>query len=67
LEPGGHGQPEACYARHKVAVVVPYRDRETHLRVFLHNLHAVLQKQQLDYAIVIVEQVQFYLLLHSIS
>ncbi|KAI6182363.1 Beta-1,4-N-acetylgalactosaminyltransferase bre-4 [Aphelenchoides bicaudatus] len=57
LEDGGHGQPNDCLARHKVAVVVPYRDRETHLRVFLHNLHAVLQKQQLDYAIVIVEQI----------
>lgn len=28
-----------------------------HLRILLHNLHSVLQKQQLDYAIFIVEQV----------
>ncbi|KAH7696506.1 UDP-Galactose:b-N-acetylglucosamine b1,4-galactosyltransferase 4, partial [Aphelenchoides avenae] len=32
-------------------------DREAHLRVFLHNLHSLLQKQQLDYAIFVVEQV----------
>uniref|UniRef100_A0A915AIA6 Beta-1,4-N-acetylgalactosaminyltransferase n=1 Tax=Parascaris univalens TaxID=6257 RepID=A0A915AIA6_PARUN len=56
LEPGGHGMPTACRARHRVAVVVPYRDRESHLRTFLHNLHSLLTKQQLDYAIFVVEQ-----------
>jgi hypothetical protein len=57
LEAGGHNQPNDCLSRHRVAIIVPYRDRETQLRVFLHNLHAFLQKQQLDYAIFIVEQV----------
>jgi hypothetical protein len=57
LELGGHSQPEVCHARHKVAVIVPYRDRDSHLRMFLHNLHAVLRKQQLDYAIFIAEQI----------
>uniref|UniRef100_A0A9J2P9I5 Beta-1,4-N-acetylgalactosaminyltransferase n=1 Tax=Ascaris lumbricoides TaxID=6252 RepID=A0A9J2P9I5_ASCLU len=56
LEPGGHGMPTACRARHRVAIVVPYRDRESHLRTFLHNLHSLLTKQQLDYAIFVVEQ-----------
>ncbi|KAI1709086.1 beta-1,4-N-acetylgalactosaminyltransferase bre-4 [Ditylenchus destructor] len=57
LAPGGHGQPEKCRARHRVAVIVPYRDRESHLRTLLHNLHSLLTKQQLDYGIFIVEQV----------
>ncbi|CAI2321733.1 unnamed protein product [Caenorhabditis sp. 36 PRJEB53466] len=57
LHKGGHGVPAECQARHRVAVIVPYRDREVHLRIMLHNLHAVLQKQQLDYAIFVVEQV----------
>ncbi|KAI6178792.1 Beta-1,4-N-acetylgalactosaminyltransferase bre-4 [Aphelenchoides besseyi] len=57
LEIGGHGKPEECKARHRVAIIVPYRDRESHLRIFLHNLHGFLQKQQLDYAIFIVEQI----------
>ncbi|VDM52386.1 unnamed protein product [Angiostrongylus costaricensis] len=57
LEPGGHGQPKNCRSRHKVAVVVPYRDRDSHLRILLHNLHSLLTKQQLDYAIIVVEQV----------
>lgn len=32
------------------------RDREKHLRMFLHNLHFLLAKQQMDYAIFIVQQ-----------
>ncbi|VDK43914.1 unnamed protein product [Anisakis simplex] len=57
LQAGGHGMPSGCRARHRVAIIVPYRDRETHLRVLLHNLHSLLMKQQLDYAIFVVEQV----------
>ncbi|KAK6058752.1 N-acetyllactosaminide 3-alpha-galactosyltransferase [Cooperia oncophora] len=57
LENGGHGQPKDCRARHRVAIVVPYRDRESHLRIMLHNLHSFLAKQQLDYAIIVVEQI----------
>ncbi|KAL3998992.1 N-terminal region of glycosyl transferase group 7 family protein [Acanthocheilonema viteae] len=56
LEPGGHGKPNSCQSRHRVAIVVPYRDREAHLRILLHNLHSLLTKQQLDYAIFVVEQ-----------
>ena len=34
-----------------------FRNREPHLRTFLHNIHRFLQKQQLDYAIFVVEQI----------
>ncbi|KAI6171161.1 Beta-1,4-N-acetylgalactosaminyltransferase bre-4 [Aphelenchoides bicaudatus] len=57
LSVGGHGRPIDCKARHKVAIIVPYRDRDTHLRIFLNNIHSLLLKQQLDYAIFIVEQI----------
>ena len=57
LEPGGHYHPSHCRARHRVAVVVPYRDRQQHLRVLLHNLHPMLMRQQLDYFILVVELV----------
>jgi len=53
---GGHGEPERCVARHKVAIIVPYRDREEHLRTLLNNLHPFLSRQQLDYTIYIIEQ-----------
>ncbi|XP_049853657.1 beta-1,4-N-acetylgalactosaminyltransferase bre-4-like [Schistocerca gregaria] len=56
LSAGGHFRPSGCRARHRVAVVVPYRDRAAHLALLLTNLHPLLQKQQLDYRIVVVEQ-----------
>jgi len=57
LQTGGHGKPDNCRARCRVAVIVPYRNRDTQLRIFLHNIHSFLSKQQLDYAIFVVEQV----------
>uniref|UniRef100_A0A182NNE1 Beta-1,4-N-acetylgalactosaminyltransferase n=1 Tax=Anopheles dirus TaxID=7168 RepID=A0A182NNE1_9DIPT len=56
LQPGGHYMPPDCTARNRVAIIVPYRDREQHLPVFLKNIHALLMKQQLEYGIYIVEQ-----------
>ncbi|XP_025096743.1 beta-1,4-galactosyltransferase 1-like isoform X2 [Pomacea canaliculata] len=58
LEPGGHFHPPDCRARSRVAVVIPYRDREQHLRILVHNLHPMLMRQQLDYAIIVVELAQ---------
>ena len=57
VAPGGRWRPSGCRARHRVAVVIPYRDREAHLRLFLQHMHPFLQKQQLDYGIYVVEQV----------
>lgn len=65
LEPGGHFKPPNCKAVQKVAVIIPYRAREEHLRKFLHNIHPFLQKQQAEYVIYVVEQVSrasFFLL-----
>uniref|UniRef100_A0A182WCN3 Galactosyltransferase N-terminal domain-containing protein n=1 Tax=Anopheles minimus TaxID=112268 RepID=A0A182WCN3_9DIPT len=56
LQPGGQYVPPDCTARNRVAIIVPYRDREQHLPVFLKNIHALLMKQQLEYGIYIVEQ-----------
>ena len=53
---GGHSQPQTCIARHKVAIIVPYRDRHEILRHFLFHTHQVLERQQLDYRIYICEQ-----------
>ncbi|KAI0212444.1 Beta-1,4-N-acetylgalactosaminyltransferase bre-4 [Lamellibrachia satsuma] len=54
--PGGQWRPLGCISRHRVAIIIPYRDREEHLRIFLNHMHPFLQKQQLDYGIYIVEQ-----------
>ncbi|KAI8520898.1 lactose synthase [Branchiostoma belcheri] len=53
---GGKWRPPNCTARHKVAIVIPFRDRETHLQVLLKHLHPILQRQQLDYGVYVVEQ-----------
>ena len=47
LELGGRYRPPHCTSRHKVAIIVPFRDREDHLRTFLFNLHTLLPRQQL--------------------
>jgi hypothetical protein len=56
LGPGGRNRPRSCASRHKVAIIIPLRDREQHLRQFLRHMHPFLIKQQLDYTIFVVEQ-----------
>jgi len=58
---GGSWTPNNCTSRHRIAVVVPYRDRQQHLRVFLRHMHPFLQRQMLDYTIYVVEQVKCFL------
>ncbi len=59
LSPGGRFHPAECTSRHRVAIIVPYRDREDHLRTFLMNIHKFLRPQQLDYAIYLGEKLFF--------
>ena len=54
---GGHWKPTLCQAFHKVAIIVPYRNRNLHLKLFLNHMHKMLPNQQIDYSIYIVEQV----------
>uniref|UniRef100_A0A8C4NGH0 Beta-1,4-galactosyltransferase n=1 Tax=Eptatretus burgeri TaxID=7764 RepID=A0A8C4NGH0_EPTBU len=54
--PGGRHSPPRCKARHSCAVVIPHRNREPHLAFLLYHLHPVLQRQQLHYAIYVIQQ-----------
>uniref|UniRef100_A0A8C2X9X1 Beta-1,4-galactosyltransferase n=1 Tax=Cyclopterus lumpus TaxID=8103 RepID=A0A8C2X9X1_CYCLU len=54
--PGGHYRPPDCEPRHHTAIVVPYRNRQIHLRALLYHLHPFLQRQQIHYSIYIVQQ-----------
>lgn len=54
---GGLYMPTKCKPRESVAILIPFRDREEHLRILLNNLHPVLYRQQLKYTVYIVEQV----------
>lgn len=56
VKPGGRGYPMDCVARHRVAIVIPFRDRPQHLQALLYNLHPMLLRQQIDYQIFVVEQ-----------
>lgn len=56
VEPGGWWSPSTCIPRRKVAVIIPFRKREIQLKIFLHHLHPMLQRQQLFYRIIVVEQ-----------
>lgn len=56
VKAGGIGRPADCVARHRVAIIIPFRDRPQHLQTLLYNLHPVLLRQQIDYQIFVVEQ-----------
>lgn len=57
LQAGGRYRPRNCTSHHRVAIIVPFRDRDIHLKIFLNNIHPLLQRQQLDYGIYIVDLV----------
>ncbi|KAL3218345.1 hypothetical protein MRX96_031612 [Rhipicephalus microplus] len=54
--PGGHFRPKECTSRHRVAILIPYRNREDNLKVFIYNIHRVLARQQIDYSVFVIEQ-----------
>jgi len=54
---GGTWRPTDCEPKQKVAVLVPYRDRDEDLRIFLHNIHPFLRAQLLEYTVYLIEQV----------
>jgi hypothetical protein len=56
LSLGGHFKPPDCRSKDRVAIIVPFRDREEHLRAFLFNLIPTLKRQQIEFNIFIVEQ-----------
>ncbi|XP_076869623.1 beta-1,4-galactosyltransferase 1-like isoform X2 [Brachyhypopomus gauderio] len=56
LMDGGHYKPSECLSVQKVALIIPFRHREQHLKYWLNYLHPILQRQQLDYGIYVIEQ-----------
>ncbi len=56
VKPGGSYQPAECQSQQRVAIIVSLRDRENHLAIFLRYMHPFLQRQQLNYVIIVVEQ-----------
>ncbi|XP_047222969.1 beta-1,4-galactosyltransferase 2 isoform X2 [Girardinichthys multiradiatus] len=54
-EGGRYKQPD-CRPRWKVAIIIPFRHRENHLKYWLHYLHPILRRQKIDYGIYIINQ-----------
>ncbi|CAF4582918.1 unnamed protein product [Rotaria sp. Silwood2] len=53
---GGHWFPKSCQTEQRLAIIICYRNRESHLKLFLDNIHSFLKQQQLDYTIFVVNQ-----------
>jgi hypothetical protein len=43
-------------SNHKLAIVVPYRDRREHLDIFLPHIQSFLKDKNIDYKIFVIEQ-----------
>lgn len=53
---GGRYAPKDCTSPHKVAIIIPFRNRQEHLKYWLYYLHPILQRQQLDYGVYVINQ-----------
>lgn len=56
LKPGGSWRPTTCRPRYKVAIIVPFRDRQSHLTRLIDFLVPILQRQLLDFRFIVTEQ-----------
>ncbi|KAM3867294.1 beta-1,4-galactosyltransferase 1 [Diretmus argenteus] len=56
VQPGGRYRPSDCIALQKVAIIIPFRNRDEHLKYWLYYLHPILLRQQLDYGVYIINQ-----------
>lgn len=54
---GGRYSPPDCTPAQTVAVIIPFRHREHHLRYWLHYLHPILRRQRLRYGVYVISQV----------
>ncbi|XP_065053760.1 beta-1,4-galactosyltransferase 5-like [Rhopilema esculentum] len=53
---GGWWRPEHCKPKYKVAFLLPYRNRELQLKMFLYHMTPILQRQLLEYRMFVIEQ-----------
>jgi len=54
---GGEWQPTGCVARYHMAVIIPCRDRDSHLKALLRHLIPLLRRQFVHFRVFVVEQV----------
>ncbi len=56
IRKGGKHSPKECKSYQKVAIIVPYRNRLSHLQLFVQHIHPFLNQQLIDYTLFIIEQ-----------
>ncbi|XP_076821547.1 beta-1,4-galactosyltransferase 2-like isoform X2 [Clavelina lepadiformis] len=49
-------EPDSCKPKLSVAIIIPFRDREDHLKTLLGHLHPILLRQNLRFQVFVVEQ-----------
>ncbi|KAI3387486.1 hypothetical protein SNEBB_003062 [Seison nebaliae] len=52
----GIGRPKNCFSPTKVAVIIPYRNRNNQLKKLLFRLHYILSLHKINYVIYVCEQ-----------
>ncbi|XP_055954711.1 beta-1,4-galactosyltransferase 4 isoform X2 [Patella vulgata] len=55
-ELGGKFKPLECQEREKLAIIIPYRDRQRHLMDFLSHMPPMLLRQRVEFTIFVIEQ-----------
>ena len=53
---GGSFSPTGCLPTTRVAILLPFRDREAHLATFLRKMHPFLQTQGIQFTLVVLNQ-----------
>merc|ERR1712071_45481 len=58
LSGGGKYTPPECQPnpQYKIAVIIPHRHREYHLKQLLSVLHPTLQRQKIEYQVFVMHQ-----------
>ena len=56
LKQGWVTPPDCKPVNGPTAIIIPYRLRDVQLRAFLNHMHPILQRQQLEYVIIVVDQ-----------
>lgn len=57
VQKGGRYKSKDCKSLQRVALIIPFRKRDEHLKYWLYYLHPILQRQQLDYGVYVINQV----------
>jgi len=55
--PQGVVPPPHCVPHRRTAIIIPYRDRLEHLKIFLRHMHKHLKHQEIEYGIYVINLV----------